>query len=116
MKVTQLEGGRARIQGSLTPKAMLFTTLLAFTHKMLLVQQPFLWGTPISGLTLASEVDMRPRPGNEVFHSHSLSDWFSREHGSQARPGSVLTWDSPARSSGNKGLSLSRKVAEWLIA
>lgn len=55
---------------------------------------------------------MRPRPGNEVSHCQGLSDWFSRMHGSQARPSSTLPRDFPARASGNKGLCLSRKVAE----
>lgn len=100
MKVTQLARGRARIRGSLDPKAMLFSDLPAFTH--------FLWGSPILG-------DPGPRgmrPGNEVSHSQSLSDWFRRNHGSQARPGGTLAWDSPARARGNEGLSFSRKVAE----
>ena len=96
IKVTQLVGSRARIQGSLDPKAMPFTTLPSLTR--------FLGGSPSSGLTLAPEVGVRPRPGDLVSHSWGLSDW--------CRSAGTLPQDSPARASGNKGLSLSRKVAE----
>lgn len=62
-------------------------------------------GTPTAGLTLVPcprQVGVRPRPGNEVFHFQSLSDW--------CRTDSKGT--KPTRAGENKGLCLSRKVAE----
>lgn len=48
------------------------------------------------------QVGVRPRPGNEVFHFQSLSDWCGTESKGAK----------PTRAGENKGLCLSRKVAE----
>ena len=88
MMVTQLVGARARLQGSLGPKAMLFPILPALTPKMVLAQQPFLWISPNSGLTLALEVGVRPGQALRYFISVA-SVIGSGESGNRARPGSV---------------------------
>ena len=53
-------------------------TQLALTHKMVWVQQPLLWGTPISGLTQPQRWTWGPRQATSYFISRGLRDWLSR--------------------------------------
>lgn len=87
MKAAQLEY-KAGFEATRSPTPGSYNAL---TGKMVLVPPP-----------PPSQVGVRPRPGNEIFHFQSLSDWWGRESKGAK----------PTRARENKDLCLSRKKAE----
>lgn len=101
IKVTQLIRGRARIQGGLGPKAILFITLPALTH--------VLWGFP----QFLADPGSRGRREAQARYPVPMASVIGSGESMGAKPGPVVP--SPRTllpEPGNKSLSLSKKVAE----